>query len=342
MSRIVIIGVGMIGARHVRCFARAGHQIVTVDRRSGADFAEIAQVPDPSTVDSWAVATPTATHLTVVEEILRHQPHARILLEKPACYPAEIAELVRVIGRHPLARVVVNDVYEYSATVRRLAESVREYAELDPISKVIIEFTKNREHDVANGRFVDTQYGEAGYEFFHMLSILRAILPPEMYQTYLRTPPTSITPEMRVRTSAPDLPDIELYASTTGAIGYANLAGFAFSDNSAKSCLMNSHIPYGADLRYRFADVELRSGRHITLVFEPCYGMPVDYKNMHAVHIHDAATQQQFMISGNHFEEALLLQLNLLRQAETGTSLIRLAEHEYMAGLGRAGSRAGS
>ncbi|RKT87841.1 Predicted dehydrogenase [Saccharopolyspora antimicrobica] len=331
---IVIVGIGMIGARHVACFGRAGHRITTVDRKEGADHDRVADVPARSDVDAWVVATPTATHLAVVSEILRCQPNARILLEKPACYPAELGDLVDLVRRHPRARIVVNDVYAHSRVVRRFAESVHRAAAGDPIRKITIEFTKNRVLDIANGRFVDTQYGEAGYECFHMLSILRAILPAGHYERYLRTNPALVTPEMRVRTAVPELPEVELYTSSGGAIGFAGLAGFAFSASTAKRYLARSIIPFSAELRYRFADVELVSGKHVTLVFEPSYGVAADYKNEHTVHVRDAGSQQRVTVSGNHFEEALLAQLDFLCGADEGTAVLRLAEHRLMAALG--------
>ncbi|WP_410661203.1 hypothetical protein [Amycolatopsis sp. lyj-112] len=330
---IVIVGLGKIGSHHAACFGQAGHRITTVDRRSGADWDRVARVPDPSRVDAWVVATPTATHLSVVDEILRCRPDARILLEKPACSPGELDALLRTIRRHPRARIIVNDVYGHSEAVRRFAESVREHSALDPIKRITIEFTKNRELDVANGRFVDTQYGEAGYEYFHMLSILRSVLPADRYQRYLNTTPTSLTAELRVRTVAAGLPEIELYTSSLGAIAFAGLAGFAFSDTVVTDYLEPSTVPYGVDLRYRFADVELDSGKHVTLVFEPFYGTDTDYKNIHAVHLRDATSSRHFTVSGNHFKEALLTQLNLLHRTEEDTVSIRLAEHRFMAAL---------
>lgn len=341
---IVIVGVGKIGSQYAAAFGQAGHRISTVDRRNGADWDRVARVPNPSRVDAWVVATPTAAHLSVVDEILRHQPDARILLEKPACYPTELSGLMRTIRRHPRARIIVNDVYSHSEAVQRFAASVREHSGFDPIRKITIEFTKNRELDVANGRFVDTQYGEAGYEGFHMLSILRSILPAGEYQRYLRTVPASVTAELRVRTAAvqAQLPEIELYTSSAGVIAFADLAGFAFSAGVAKDYIASSFVPYGADLRYRFADVELESGKHVTLVFEPFFGSEADYKNMHAVYVHGgdhvrgAAPVPHFVVSGNHFKEALLTQLNLLHRVEAGTAVIRPSEHKFLAALGSA------
>ncbi|EMD29712.1 Gfo/Idh/MocA family oxidoreductase [Amycolatopsis azurea] len=333
---IVIVGLGKIGSLYAGCYGQAGHRIVTVDIGNGADWDRVARVPNPSGIDAWVVATPTATHLSVVEEILRQQPDARILLEKPACYPDELAGLGRTVRRFPRARIIVNDVYSHSEAVRRFATSVRKLGEFDPIRKITVEFTKNRELDVANGRFVDTQYGEAGYEGFHMLSILRSILPADQYRRYLRTIPSAVTAEMRVRTSVAGLPEVELYTSSNGAIAFPELAGFAFPEAVSRDFITPAVIPYGSEFRYRFADVELQSGQHVTLVFEPFYGTEPDHKNIHAVHIRDSAPARHFLIAVNHFKEALLTQLNLLRHLGEGTSVVRPAEHRFLAALGSA------
>ncbi|MFI9456953.1 Gfo/Idh/MocA family oxidoreductase [Amycolatopsis sp. NPDC052450] len=339
---IVIVGLGKIGSLYAACYGQAGHRVRTVDLGDGADWDRVDEVPDPSDVDAWVVATPTATHLTVVDEILRLQPDARILLEKPACYPDELDALVRTVLRHPRARIIVNDVYSHSEAVQRFAASVREAGEFDPIRKVTIEFTKNREFDVANGRFVDTQYGEAGYEGFHMLSILRAVLPADQYRTYLRTAPSSVTAEMRVLTSAIGLPDVELYTSSTGAVAFPALAGFAFPEDVSRDFIAPAAIPYGSEFRYRFADVEFHSGKHVTLVFEPFFGSDLDHKNIHAVHIRHAGdllepvAARHFLITVNHFKEALLTQLDLLGHLDEGTTVTRPAEHRFLAALGSA------
>lgn len=335
LKPIVVVGVGMIGSRHADCFRRAGRRVVTVDGKNGADFDRAAAVPNPTRVDTWVVAVPTSAHLPVLREILDRQPNAHILLEKPACDHDEIADLDRIIRQHPDARVVVNDVYAYSESVRRFASLAKEFGELDQIRKITVEFTKNRQLDVSNGRFVDTGYGEAGYEFFHMLSILRSVLPADQYRKYLRVDPITVTPEMRVRTLADDLPEVELYSSSAGVIGFPALAAFAFTGRRAMRQLARSRIPWGDEMRYRVADVEFRSGRHVTLTFECSYGSDADYKNKHSIHVRDIATHYQILVAGNHFEEAILTQSRLLRKPTVDTELMRLPEHDYLARLAR-------
>ncbi|MER7466795.1 Gfo/Idh/MocA family oxidoreductase [Streptomyces sp. NPDC097981] len=193
--RVAIIGVGRIGGLHVGNLRAAGHRTVTVDRRSEADFRDVREVPDTlvAQIDAWVVSTPTRLHLHTLRQILTRASAARVLLEKPAVIPSELAALARTLAEYPDARVVVNNVYANSSAVHRLAGAVRRLSATDPIRRITIEFTKNRLSDVAAGRFVDTDYGEVGYEWFHMLAILQKLLDPEDYSAYLATPRPGIT-----------------------------------------------------------------------------------------------------------------------------------------------------
>ncbi|MFJ6943274.1 hypothetical protein ACISU4_01200 [Streptomyces wuyuanensis] len=339
--KVVVVGLGAIGSRHAHHLNRAGHQVLTVDCKRPADLPEVMCVKSPGAYASWIVATPTDTHLDVLASILRLDSSARILLEKPACTPTELPLLAELLSEHPRARVIVNDVYAHSPAARKLARALRTVSPREragrtgAIRGITIEFTKNRQKDVDEGRFVDEHYGDVGYEWFHMLSLLRTVLPESAYATYLRTAPQKVTDELRALTAAPGLPDIRLYASTNGRIGFPELAGFGYLSTKARRHIRESHIPYASDFRYRFIDVEFVSGNHITLVFEPYYGIATDYKNVHALHMRIGSTRRAFEIRGNHLEMSLTEQLaELVAPSVTdSTSRLRIPEHVHMAEL---------
>ncbi len=52
-----------------------------------------------------------------------------------------------------------------------------------------ITFTKDRGNDIAQGRFIDRTYGVLGYEWLHMLAVLRQLLPSDTIQRYLDANP---------------------------------------------------------------------------------------------------------------------------------------------------------
>jgi hypothetical protein len=54
---------------------------------------------------------------------------------------------------------------------------------------VAVTFTKDRTGDIARGRFIDRSYGVLGYEWLHMLAVLRRVLPPDAVAAYLAANP---------------------------------------------------------------------------------------------------------------------------------------------------------
>lgn len=333
--RVAVIGVGRIGGLHVANLRASGHQTVTIDVRPGADFSDVHEVPDEVVrrIDAWVVSTPTHLHLHTLRQILTRTRSPRVLLEKPAAIPSELAALDRTLGEHPDARVIVNNVYANSRVVRHLAGAVRRLSECDPIRRVTIEFTKNRLSDVAAGRFVDNDYGEIGYEWFHMLAILRELLSPEDYRAYLATPWTVATREVRVVTCGRGLPDVELYSSMRGRVGFPHLAGPLFASAAVRQEIATGDIGFGADLRYRFADVELASGTRCCLVYEPYYAVLDTYKNSHAVVTSTATGVDVTTVADNQLATALTAQLRALTSAPGGLLRLHQEEHAHMAAL---------
>lgn len=57
------------------------------------------------------------------------------------------------------------------------------------LEQVTITFSKNRGPDIDRGRFIDRTYGVLGYEWLHMLAVLRQLLPPVTVDSYLRSDP---------------------------------------------------------------------------------------------------------------------------------------------------------
>lgn len=331
--KVAVVGVGAIGSRHAAYLRGVGHRVITVDCDRPADFSAVGDLTAASDVDAWIISTPTDTHLQVVGEILERTPAARMLVEKPVCEPRDLPRLEQFILDHQDACIVVNDVYEHSLAVRHFARLAHEYHNTDPIRKITVEFTKNRKLDADQGRFIDTSYGDVGYEWFHMLAVLRSLLPSTQYQQYLARRPPVITSEVRVRTPVSDLPEIELYASIEGEILFREPTSFAFTSPLVRDQISRGAIPYGSDLRYRFANVETRSGAMLTLVFEPHFGMEPDYKNRHTIHVRGTEVPHSLTVSGNQLHNALSVQLRKLVNGDPGTSQIRLPEHRHMSML---------
>ncbi|GDY49824.1 hypothetical protein SVIO_004470 [Streptomyces violaceusniger] len=141
-------------------------------------------------VDVWSVCSPTATHVDTVAAVLEADPAARLLVEKPLCRPWEIPRLTALRAAHPGARLVVMDQYGHATSTVLLRSLLRELAPGHPLLAVRVGFGKDRRADIAAGRFVDRDYGVFGYEWLHMLALLRGVLPPEYYRAYLSAAPS--------------------------------------------------------------------------------------------------------------------------------------------------------
>ncbi|MFD4577421.1 hypothetical protein ACFWNK_34045 [Streptomyces sp. NPDC058417] len=189
-----VVGYGAAGRLHAEILAEHGADLTVADPkhrdlpkayRSFPHGLEEMPAAARSAVGLWSVCCPTADHLPVLRTILAKDPEARVLLEKPACQGHEINTLIALLASHRNARVMVTDQYQHARALDVLADLMNR---LEPDAEpdyVAVTFTKDRTSDIAQGRFVDRSYGVLGYEWLHMLAVLRRILPPEAAAVYL-------------------------------------------------------------------------------------------------------------------------------------------------------------
>ncbi|MBP0451136.1 MULTISPECIES: Gfo/Idh/MocA family oxidoreductase [unclassified Kitasatospora] len=192
--RVCLVGFGVAGRLHEAVLRGLGAELTIVepqpapDPTGAAGWTTVEQLPDRivASTDLWSVCCPTGEHLRVLRAVLARQPGARVLLEKPACPSHEIAELRSLLAAHPQARVVVIDQYAHARALDLLTEAVRVHEPGHRIPESLrIVFTKDRSSDIAAGRFVDLDYGVLGYEWLHMLAVLRRLVPPAASREYL-------------------------------------------------------------------------------------------------------------------------------------------------------------
>ncbi|MBO1413657.1 Gfo/Idh/MocA family oxidoreductase [Streptomyces sp. FH025] len=190
-----VVGYGSVGRLHARALADLGLTVSVLDPEPSrlpdppvTWWRSIGHVPDARDVDVWVVCTPTHTHLPVVASVLARDAAARIVVEKPACRAAELAEFTDLLDARPAARVVVMDQYRYASALSSMARLVAREAPGEPIRALRVVFAKDRRPDVARGRFVDRDHGVFGYEWLHMLAALGHFLPATGYDAYLRGP----------------------------------------------------------------------------------------------------------------------------------------------------------
>lgn len=333
--KVGIVGVGKIGSLYASFLRNAGHATLLVDPRAeAAKYRALSEleVRTFSQIDAWIIASPTATHFSILQQILARNGRARVLIEKPVCAPSELHALDALRRSYVDARIMVSDVYGHSPAVLALAKSRRKMSTHLAVRKITVELTKNRVADSTSGRFVDFQYGDLGYEWFHLLSILRALLSPAEYSEYLanQLSRSCLSPEIRERTSIPGLPEIELYSSVRGRIGLPELGASGFEHPEIRAELESRHIARGSELRYRFADVELEGNVHATLIFEPGFGFGGDFKNRHNLVIRAGRHVEKKSIVGNQLSHALFSQLSQLCRRGGASFDLHLAEHRRM------------
>lgn len=195
-GRACVLGYGVAGRLHGQILTESGLALDIVDPKHAASpkivqtvHASLEELDVEQPVDLWSVCTPTDEHLPLLRQILARDPAARILLEKPACHGHQIPDLEELFDTHPHARVIVNDQYSHSGALDRLSTLIRELEPEQAIDHVSVIFTKDRRPDVDTGRFVDRTYGVLGYEWLHMLAVVRRILPPSLLADYLAADP---------------------------------------------------------------------------------------------------------------------------------------------------------
>jgi hypothetical protein len=119
----------------------------------------------------WDVCTPTDQRLAVIKNILRVDPKACILLEKPVCPIEQIAEFEAL--EKSGATFVVNENYLSSQIAEEVKKKAFEELKLKP-KRIIIEFDKNRTQDFKKGRYIDPR-GALNYEGTHMITCLQSL-----------------------------------------------------------------------------------------------------------------------------------------------------------------------
>lgn len=231
-THVCVIGYGAAGRLHQRLLSDLGFDVSVVDPAPGAPtgavpvFDRVEQAAAHRPVDVWSVCSPTATHVAAVADVLAVDPAARLLVEKPLCRTWEIPELTSLLDRHPDARLVVMDQYRHSQAMAVLRTLRRELAPRHALRAVRVGFGKDRRADIAAGRFVDHDYGVFGYEWLHMLALVRGALPAATYDSYMGTSPEACA--LRVATdpeltstaaheqAVADAVDVELYSTIVG------------------------------------------------------------------------------------------------------------------------------
>ncbi len=193
-----VVGYGAAGRLHAEILAEEGAQLTVLDPKhqdlpkAYRSFQHgLADLPPTlaSGIGLWSVCCPTADHLPVLRSILSQAPEARVLLEKPACQGHEIDALEALLSSHRNARVMVTDQYRHARVLDALSDLIAHFEPDATTDHIAVTFSKDRTADIAQGRFVDRFYGVLGYEWLHMLAVLRRLMPADLLDAYFAISP---------------------------------------------------------------------------------------------------------------------------------------------------------
>ncbi|WP_162625184.1 Gfo/Idh/MocA family oxidoreductase [Streptomyces cadmiisoli] len=269
-------------------------------------WSSIEELPAERTFDVWVVSTPTDKHLSTLSAILRRDPRARVLLEKPACRAGELDHLSDLLRAHPHACVAVMDQYLHAAALFELARMRERYAPDEKIRRVRVAFSKDRRPDMARGRFIDRDHGIFGYEWLHMIAALRNFVPAADLTDYLAGPLaagslcTAMDSDLFAtaaleRTTVGDT-EIELFSTVVGDA----------SDDQVERPAWTREFPVAVGERQRLVRLETASCT-FTVELEPLGSIAGQSggRNLHRITADIAGEPQHLVISDSPFGNAV-------------------------------------
>lgn len=330
-----IVGLGNVGRLHGAILSAQGRPFIGVDPNPAADcFRSFDELPRPirDQIGFWHICTPTGLHLSVVRRILEFNERARLLIEKPICQRDQLSAMRSVLACCPEARVLVNEQYRYSAALHWLRSTREKRSHAAPIH-IEIEMSKNRQSDVANGRFVDNQAGVFGYEWPHLTTALSVLLTADEFDEFLGTPGV-LGEAIAIETEWPPLTasetvrlsnhlEVRLYSSVGGHVLLRDedafkAYGLCGDDGSA------AQIAWDDPLRYRVA--RIRTPCHeAKVIFEPRSVMSEDRRNFHLCKTSSGGRTAELFVESNHFASAIAGATNLLSDDQVQSASLRLA-----------------
>jgi hypothetical protein len=317
---ISIVGYGRMGKTYDRALRNLGHRLTCVVDKDLELYSKEQLLQLARLTDLWIISNPTELHLRTAQTIASMQSKGRILIEKPLCSPDQYDDLSRFLNSTS-AKVIMSDIYGRSGLIGRF----RDYIGPASIKKIAVEFSKNRTADEANGRFVDKDFGILGYEWFHMLSVIRGMLDAETYGHYLNSHDSEFYSQA-VGCSSPSLPfaiecsrigglEVSLCSSIRGDIFRERCWSDLIDKMSPDAKVMKGRggkIPVGSDETVRYISIETTDGLKHILHYEPFYHSIDDYKNVHlmATLNHKGVKVRSEIIHCNQLQEFLKQLMN--------------------------------
>jgi len=147
MTRVGVVGLGAMGAHHVRVYRELGCDIagvVDADPTRAGEIGHLYAVPGYTSckplleagIDAVSIAVPTSLHKSVALEFLSAGIHC--LVEKPIASTLEEAQALIDAARHNSVKLMVGHIERFNPAVLKLKEIIEEGV----LGKVIIISTR--------------------------------------------------------------------------------------------------------------------------------------------------------------------------------------------------------
>jgi hypothetical protein len=345
--KIAIVGVGNIGSKYAVYSEASNNILIKIDPRYFKnskinEYGSILTIPAKLSlsIDVWVVSTPTSFHLENIKEILKINPKAKMLVEKPIVLVNEFEEFENILKVFKDASVVVNDIYKHSSVTNTFIQNIENLKQNTEIVSISMEFSKNRIKDEVGGRFQDSSYGVMGYEGFHLFSLMKIILNEKDFDQLLNTcDDNSFTPsgDFCLDFNLLSGVHVQMASSIKGNLILNTKTKKIYRSNEAREKILKQKINYGSEFRFRFIEVVFQDGTILTLAYEPYFGFEYrDYKNEHEiiVAIDEETSVEKLKI--NQLEESFSKQVETLVYSNSVEREIEMEIHNKLARLASA------
>jgi len=146
--RVLVIGVGSIGERHLRCFQATGRADLVfcepneslrrtiADRYQVAGYADLKAALDAARCDAAVVATPAPLHIPIATQLAEAGVH--LLIEKPLSTTFDGIDALQEVVRRNKVTVGVAYVLRAHPLLRSMREAVRSGRFGRPLQAVLV------------------------------------------------------------------------------------------------------------------------------------------------------------------------------------------------------------
>ncbi|MCX4406094.1 MULTISPECIES: hypothetical protein [unclassified Streptomyces] len=208
------------------------------------------------------------------------------------------------------------DQYLHAAALVELTRMRELYAPTEEIRRLRVAFSKDRRPDMARGRFIDRDHGVFGYEWLHMIAVLRHFVPAAELAGYLAGP--------LVAGSLLTATDSDLFATAAlerTSIGETEIELFSTvvgdaSDDQVERPAWTREFPVAVGERQRLVRLETASCT-FTVELEPLGSIPGQSggRNLHRITADIAGEPQRLVISDSPFGNAVRYLITELRES---------------------------